>query len=103
MAQSKNPLKRHRLPREIIRMAVRWYCRYSLSCRDVRDMLAERGVIVDASTIHRWVRKFGPRSASGLMALTVLDAGCNGMSMKPVSALEGGGVTFGEPSICAAN
>nr|WP_296430514.1 MULTISPECIES: DDE-type integrase/transposase/recombinase [unclassified Roseovarius] len=28
--------------------------------RDVRDMLAERGVTVDASTIHRWVRKFGP-------------------------------------------
>lgn len=36
------------------------YCRYPLSCRDVRDLLAERGVKVDASTIHRWVRKFGP-------------------------------------------
>ena len=32
----------------------------ALSCRDVRDMLAKRGVAVDASTIHRWVRKFGP-------------------------------------------
>nr|WP_309504364.1 DDE-type integrase/transposase/recombinase [uncultured Roseovarius sp.] len=41
-------------------MAVRWYCRYSLSCRDVRNLLAERGVTADASTIHRYVRKFGP-------------------------------------------
>lgn len=60
MAQRKNPFKRHRFPREIILLAVRWYCRYPLSCRDVRDMLAERGVTVDASTIHRWVLKFGP-------------------------------------------
>ena len=43
MARS-NPFKRHRFPREIILLAVRWYCRYPLSCRDVRDMLAERGV-----------------------------------------------------------
>ena len=41
-------------------MAVRWYCRYSLSCRDVRDMLAEHGVTLDASTIHRWVCTLGP-------------------------------------------
>ncbi|MEQ9248560.1 MAG: IS6 family transposase [Nitratireductor sp.] len=60
MAQRKNPFNRHRFPREIILLAVRWYCRYPLSCRDVRDMLSERGVTVDASTIHRWVRKFGP-------------------------------------------
>ena len=60
MAQRKNPFKRHRFPREIILLAVRWYCRYPLSCRDVRDMLAERGVTVDASTIHHWVLKFGP-------------------------------------------
>nr|WP_264214746.1 hypothetical protein [Leisingera thetidis] len=51
----RNPFKRHRFPREVILLAVRWYCRYPLSCRDVRDMLAERGVAVDASTVHRWV------------------------------------------------
>lgn len=60
MAQRKNPFKHHRFPREIILLAVRWYCRYPLSCRDVRDLLAERGVTVDATTIHRWIRKFGP-------------------------------------------
>ena len=56
----RNPFKRHRFPREVILLAVRWYCRYPLSCRDVRDLLAERGITVDASTVHRWVRKFGP-------------------------------------------
>ncbi|MEI4197785.1 IS6 family transposase, partial [Roseovarius sp. E0-M6] len=60
MAQRKNPFKRHRFPQEIILLALRWHCRYPLSCRDVRDMLSEREVTVDASTIHRRVRKFGP-------------------------------------------
>ncbi len=39
MAQRKNPFKRHRFPCKIILLAVRWYCRYPLSCRDVRDLL----------------------------------------------------------------
>ncbi len=60
---ARNPFKRHRFPKEIILMAVRWYCRYPLSYRDVRDLLVERGVYVDASTINRWVVKFGPEIA----------------------------------------
>lgn len=60
MAPRKNPFKRHRFPHEIILMAVRWYCRYPLSCSDLRDLLAERGVTVVASTIHRRAWKFGP-------------------------------------------
>lgn len=59
MAQ-RNPIKQHRFPREVILLAVRWYCRYPFSCRDVRDMLAERGVAVDASTVHRSVRNICP-------------------------------------------
>jgi len=57
------PFKRPRFPPEIIPLAVRRYCRYALSYRDVRDMLAERGVEVDASTVYRWVVKFGPEVA----------------------------------------
>ena len=56
----RNMFKRHRFPREVIVLAVRWYCRYPLSCRDVQDLLAERGISVDASTVHHWVRKFSP-------------------------------------------
>jgi transposase-like protein len=50
---------RHFLP-EIILLNVRWYCRYSLSYRDLEEMMAERGVAVDHSTINRWVLKFAP-------------------------------------------
>ena len=59
----RDPFKHHRFPSDIILLAVRWYCRYPLSYRDVRDMLAERGVSVDAATIYRWVQKFGPAIA----------------------------------------
>ncbi len=51
----KNPFKHHRFPPQIILLTVRWYCRYPLSYRDVRDLLAERGIHVDPSTINRWV------------------------------------------------
>jgi IS6 family transposase len=49
----------HFLP-EMILLNVRWYCRYSLSYRDLEEMMAERGVAVDHSTINRWVLKFAP-------------------------------------------
>ncbi|MBD1202649.1 MAG: IS6 family transposase [Rhodobacteraceae bacterium] len=56
----RDPFRGHRFPKNVILLAVRWYCRYPLSYRDVRDMLAERGIMVDAASIYRWVRKFGP-------------------------------------------
>ncbi|MBD1847526.1 IS6 family transposase [Cyanobacteria bacterium FACHB-63] len=49
----------HFLP-EIILLNVRWYCRYSLSYRDLEEMMQERGVAVDHSTLNRWVLKFAP-------------------------------------------
>ena len=39
----------------IIMLCVRWYLSYCLSLRDLEEMLAERGVSVDHSTVHRWV------------------------------------------------
>ena len=45
---------------QIILCAVRWYLRFSLSYRDVQELLAERGVSVDHSTIWRWVQRFAP-------------------------------------------
>ena len=47
-------------PREIILWAVRWYCRYGLSYRDLEEMMTEHGVPVDHSTIYRWVQKYAP-------------------------------------------
>ncbi len=40
---------------EIVLWAVRWYCRYGISYRDLEQMMGERGVAVDHSTIYRWV------------------------------------------------
>jgi IS6 family transposase len=49
-----------RLPAEVIVLAVRWYLRYGLSYRDVEELLAERGVVVDHVTLFRWVQRFAP-------------------------------------------
>ena len=46
---------------EIILLNVRWYCRYALSYRDLEEMMQERGVAVDHSTINRWVLKYAPK------------------------------------------
>ena len=42
---------------EIVLWAVRWYCRYGMSYRDLEQMMGERGVSVDHSTIYRWVQR----------------------------------------------
>ncbi|SOH94973.1 hypothetical protein SAMN06273572_106124 [Monaibacterium marinum] len=57
----KSPFKHHRFARQIILCAVRWYLRYPLSYQDVVDLLEERGINVDRSTVYRWVIKFGPQ------------------------------------------
>ncbi|HEY9847005.1 MAG TPA: IS6 family transposase [Candidatus Caenarcaniphilales bacterium] len=48
---------RHFVPSIILR-CVRWYCRYSLSYRDVEELSAERGLSVDHSTVYRWVQTY---------------------------------------------
>ena len=40
--------------------AVRWYLRYSLSLCDVEELLVERGLEADHTTIWRWVQRYGP-------------------------------------------
>ena len=49
-----------RFPPDVILLAVRWYLRYSLSYRDLEELLAERGVEVDHVTLFRWVQRFTP-------------------------------------------
>lgn len=51
--------KRHFLL-DVILLNVRWYCRYALSDHDLEEMVAERGIKVDHSTINRWVLKYAP-------------------------------------------
>src|SRR5215475_5320252 len=47
-------------PQDIILMSVRWYVAYPLSTRHVEELMLERGVQVDHSTINRWVVKYSP-------------------------------------------
>jgi transposase-like protein len=49
-----------RFPPDVIAVSVRWYLRYGLSYRDVEELLAERGVVVDHVTVYRWVQRFTP-------------------------------------------
>ena len=57
---------RHQFPPSIIRHAVWLYVRFTLSYRDVEDLLAERGLDVSYETVRRWVLKFGPLFAREL-------------------------------------
>ncbi len=57
---------RHRFPPDVIRHAVWLYFRFTLSFRDVEELLAERGIEVSYESVRRWVLKFGPLFAREL-------------------------------------
>jgi putative transposase len=56
----KSVIKRVRFPFDMMLTCVRWYLAYALSFRNLDEMMQERGVFVDHSTIHRWVIKLTP-------------------------------------------
>src|SRR6201981_3468177 len=58
--------RRHRFPAEFIQHAIWLYLRFTLSYRDVEELLAERGLDVSYETVRRWVLKFGPLIARKL-------------------------------------
>jgi len=58
--------KRHRFPAEVIQHAVWLYFRFTLSFRDVEELLAQRGIDVSYETIRCWTIKFGPQIARNL-------------------------------------
>ena len=53
-------MKRLHFPLDVVLRCVRWYVAYSLSLRDLEEMIAEHGIEVDHSTVHRWVIKLVP-------------------------------------------
>ena len=60
--------RRHRFPPVVIQHAVWLYLRFSLSYRDVEELLAERGLDISYESVRSWVLKFGPAIARGLRA-----------------------------------
>ena len=60
---------RHQFPPAVIQHAIWLYLRFTLSYRDIEELLAERGLDVSYETIRRWVGKFGPAIARNLRQL----------------------------------
>src|SRR5688500_6200886 len=60
--------KRHRFPPDVILYAVWLYFRFTLSLRDIEELLASRGIEVSYETIRCWTIKFGPQIAKRLKA-----------------------------------
>jgi putative transposase len=57
-------VQRMHYPLEVMLVCVRWYAAYPLSFRQIEEMMAERGVFVDHSTLHRWSIKMLPALAA---------------------------------------
>ena len=79
-----NPIKGRHFEYHIILWAVRWYCKYGISYRELQEMLAERRINADHTTIYRRVQRYALEMESGCagtgVSLTVL---AHGISMKP--------------------
>jgi len=60
MKRTPSPFKWRHFEPELILLCVRWYLRYQLSYRDVEEMMRERGLSVDHSTVFRWVQRYAP-------------------------------------------
>src|SRR5438270_5250829 len=60
MKHNSSSFKWRHYPPEVILLCVRWYCRFQLSYRDVEEMMRERGLDVDHSTVFRWVQRYAP-------------------------------------------
>src|SRR5450631_1598624 len=58
--QSQHPFKWRHFQAEIILLCVRWYLRYALSYRDLEEIMLERGLHVDHTTIYRWIQRYAP-------------------------------------------
>jgi len=54
------PFKWRHFEADLILLCVRWYLRYSLSYRDLEEMMLERGLHIDHTTIYRWVQRYAP-------------------------------------------
>jgi transposase-like protein len=55
-----HPFKWRHFQSDIMLLCVRWYLRYALSYRDLEEMMLERGLSVDHTTIYRWVQRYAP-------------------------------------------
>jgi hypothetical protein len=89
-------------PSDVIVLADRWYLRFGLSYRDVEELLADRGVEVDHTTIYRWVQRFTPLVLGRWRVVVVrVGVGVPGDAAGVVAGedLGGGGRSLREPGL----
>lgn len=60
MSLIQKSFKRLHYPVDVVAQCVRLYLTYSMSLRNLEDVMAERGIVVDHSTLHRWVIRLVP-------------------------------------------
>jgi putative transposase len=94
--------RRHRFPPEIIQHAIWLYLRFTLSYRDVEELLAERGLDISYETVRRWVLKFGPAIARRLRQRRALGRVTDGTWTRWWCGSPGSGCTYGGPSTTKA-
>jgi hypothetical protein len=93
--------RRHRFPPVVIQHAVWLYLRFTLSYRDVEELLAERGLDISYESVRSWVLKFGPMIARRLRQVRPLPA-IDGISTRWSSGSRASGCIYGAPSITKA-
>ena len=81
--------KRRHFQQDMIRQRVRWYLAYSLSYRDIEELMQERGFSVDHSTINRWVIHYSPQLEAAFR-FTLADEQLSSIRGWWVSSWEGG-------------
>ena len=80
--------RRHRFPSAIIQHAVWLYLRFTLSYRDVEELLAERGLDISNETVRCWVLKFGPVIAGRLRRCRPRPSNREIVGFSPTSSIE---------------
>jgi transposase-like protein len=60
MRSGERPFRGRQFTAEVILWALRWYLQFPISYRDLERMLADRGVVVDHTTIFRWIQVYAP-------------------------------------------
>lgn len=69
-----HPFKGHQFTKDVILLVVRRYCRLPVSRRNLRDLPAQLGITVHATTVYLWVQKFERAPAAGIAAGAVRNA-----------------------------
>ncbi len=93
--------KRHRFSPEVIRHAVWLYARFTLSYRDVEDLLAERGLDISYESVRRWFLKFGAPIARNLRNMRPMPSDYWHLD-EMVIVIRGDIIGYGDPSTMKA-